>query len=102
MCRSPARHRDCWPLPETLPITQHPGLDDSLGKRDPAKAFLYRELGGATPAGVRERLPQVKYELADVSKLRMPVLLIVGERDAGFPPRPSVRSARQSRTHRWR
>ena len=77
--RSPTR-------PDQLPITQHPGLSDALGTRDPAKAFLYRQIGGSTPAGMGEKLRQTTYELKDVRRIRIPVLLVVGEHDQVFPP----------------
>jgi pimeloyl-ACP methyl ester carboxylesterase len=72
--------------PDQLPITQHPGLSDALGARDPAKAFLYRQIGGPSPAGMREKLYQTSYALDDIRRIRFPVLLIVGADDQTFPP----------------
>jgi pimeloyl-ACP methyl ester carboxylesterase len=69
-----------------MPITKHPGIDDSLGARDPAKAFLYREVGSPAPEGFSQRTQATKFELAAVRELRLPVLFIVGERDTAFPP----------------
>lgn len=74
------------PGPDQLPITQHPGLSDALGARDPAKAFLYRQIGGPSPPGLREKLFQTSYALDDIRRLRFPVLLIVGADDQTFPP----------------
>lgn len=37
--------------PDQLPITRHPGLSDALGTQDPAKAFLYKQMGGARLQG---------------------------------------------------
>lgn len=72
--------------PDQLPITRHPGLSDALGTRDPAKAFLYRQIGGRTPAGMGEKLRQTTYDLNDVRRIRIPTLLVVGEQDQVFPP----------------
>jgi pimeloyl-ACP methyl ester carboxylesterase len=74
------------PGPDQLPITQHPGLSDALGARDPAKAFLYRQIGGPSPPGMREKLYQTSYALDDIRRIRLPVLLIVGADDQTFPP----------------
>lgn len=72
--------------PDQLPITRHPGLSDALGTRDPAKAFLYRQIGGSTPAGMGDKLRQTTYDLNDVRRIRIPTLLVVGEQDQVFPP----------------
>jgi 3-oxoadipate enol-lactonase len=72
--------------PDQLPITRHPGLSDALGKRDPAKAFLYRQMGGTSPAGMGEQLRKTAYALDDVRRISFPVLLIVGADDQTFPP----------------
>jgi pimeloyl-ACP methyl ester carboxylesterase len=77
--------------PEQLPITRHPALSDALGDRDPEKAFLYRQIGSAAPAGVdtelrQSRLRQTRYAIEEVRSLRMPVLFLVGEHDSTFPP----------------
>jgi 2-succinyl-6-hydroxy-2,4-cyclohexadiene-1-carboxylate synthase len=74
------------PGPDQLPITRHPGLSDALGARDPAKAFLYRQMGGPSPPGMRENLYQTSYPLDDIRRISVPVLMIVGADDQTFPP----------------
>ena len=74
------------PSPDQLPITRHPGLADALGLRDPAKAFLYKQLGGTPPAGMSEKLRTTSYALDDVRRISLPVLVIQGSEDQTFPP----------------
>lgn len=83
------------PPVEEWPITRHPALGDRLGQVDPAKAFLYREIGnvaGPAPANMGLLLRQTSYPLEEVGALDLPVLFVVGENDAIFPP-PIIRSA---------
>lgn len=72
--------------PDQLPITQHPGLTNALGQRDPAKAFLYKQIGGASPTGMSEKLRATSYPLEAVRRLNVPVLVILGAEDEVFPP----------------
>lgn len=72
--------------PDQLPITQHPGLRDALGVRDPAKAFLYRQLGWPAPAGLSQKLRTTSYPLDDVKRIAVPVLVIMGAEEQTFPP----------------
>jgi len=91
-----ARHFDAYiretmtsPPPDELPITQHPAIGGQLGEQDPAKAFLYRQIGSTTapaPPGMGLKLRQTAYPLEQVRKISVPVLLVVGENDPIFPP----------------
>ncbi len=91
-----ARHFDAYiretmtsPPPDQLPITQHPAIGGQLGAEDPAKAFLYRQIGSTTapaPPGMGLKLRQTAYPLEDIRKISYPVLLVVGENDPIFPP----------------
>jgi 3-oxoadipate enol-lactonase len=72
--------------PDQLPITRHPGLSDAFGTRDPAKAFLYKQMGAASPAGLYEKTLKTSYALDDVRRISFPVLLVVGAEDQTYPP----------------
>ena len=72
--------------PDQLPITRHPGLSDAFGTRDPAKAFLYKQMGAAPPAGLNEKMLKTSYALDDVRRISVPVLLVVGAEDQLYPP----------------
>lgn len=75
--------------PDQLPITRHPAIGDQLGIADPAKAFLYRQIGSVAPPAPRNagmQLRQTAYPLDDVRKIDLPTLFIVGEKDPIFPP----------------
>jgi pimeloyl-ACP methyl ester carboxylesterase len=77
------------PSPDELPITRHPALGEQLGPADPAKAFLYRQiggLGGPAPKNAGLQLRQTSYALDDVHKSKVPALFVVGENDPIFPP----------------
>jgi pimeloyl-ACP methyl ester carboxylesterase len=77
------------PPPEELPITRHPAIGEQLGPADPAKTFLYRQiggLGGSAPKNAGLQLRQTSYPLDDIHKMNAPALFIVGEHDPIFPP----------------
>jgi 2-succinyl-6-hydroxy-2,4-cyclohexadiene-1-carboxylate synthase len=71
-------------------IGGHSAVGDDLRRRDPAKAFLYQEIGGfragIDDAAMTSLLVTTRYPLDDVSHLQMPVLLIVGAEDPIVPP----------------
>lgn len=75
--------------PDRLPITRHPAIGEQLGEQDPAKAFLYRQIGSTTapaPPGMGLKLRQTAYPLEKVRVLNIPTLFVVGEHDPIFPP----------------
>jgi 3-oxoadipate enol-lactonase len=77
------------------PIARHPAFDDTFGRREPARAFLYRELASlcpAPPAETPERMTRTVWNGDDVRRLAAPVLFLVGTGDRTFPP-AIVRSA---------
>ncbi len=77
------------PPPDQQPITRHPAIGNQIGGSDPAKAFLYRQIGSVAPPAPRNaglQLRQTSYPLEDIRKLQTPVLLVVGEDDPIFPP----------------
>lgn len=72
----------------SLPIHRHPAIGQQLSTQDPAKAFLYRQigdLGGEREPRIGERLFAADYS-ARASELTMPTLLIVGSGDDLFRP----------------
>jgi len=67
----------------------HPAIDPSFTARQPALAHLYQTLGrmgSADPAVILPRLGATTHDASDAARLRMPVLCIVGDRDALVPP----------------
>lgn len=92
------RHMASAPPIDQWPITRHPALGEALGDRDPAKAFLYREIASVAPpppANMGLLLRQTSYPLDAVNALPMPVLFIVGENDPIFPPNIIREAAKQ-------
>lgn len=91
-----AKHFDAYireamtsPPPDELPITQHPAIGGQLGEQDPAKAFLYRQIGSTTapaPPGMGLKLRQTAYPLEKIRALNVPTLFVVGQNDPIFPP----------------
>jgi len=67
----------------------HPALHASFAGRDPAGAYLYQMLGGfGEPdlARIAPRLLGTTVSEEELAGLRCPVLFLVGEHDALFPP----------------
>jgi 3-oxoadipate enol-lactonase len=67
----------------------HPAVDISFSTRDPERAHLYQSLGRmgtANPSVILPRLGAVTHDAAEAARLTMPVLCIVGDRDALVPP----------------
>jgi pimeloyl-ACP methyl ester carboxylesterase len=72
----------------------HPALDASFTTAQPELAHLYQSLGEMRSADTETlfgRLVAARHDLGDASRLAMPVLFVVGERDGLFPPE-TVRS----------
>jgi 3-oxoadipate enol-lactonase len=67
----------------------HPALDVSFSIRHPERAHLYQSLGrmgSADPAVILPRLGATTHDETDAALLTMPVLCIVGDRDALVAP----------------
>jgi len=71
-------------------IDSHPALERDFGRRDRAKAFLYNQISSvslAPPvAALRRQLPNAFWPAAEVARMQVPTLFIVGERDDIFSP----------------
>lgn len=77
------------PLAAAAELGRHPAIDDALGERDPARAYLYQMLGAfGEPdlARIAPRLFATRHAPEHVQRLRVPLLFVVGERDRLFPP----------------
>jgi len=77
------------PLAAAAELGRHPAIDDALGERDPARAYLYQMLGAfGEPdlSRIAPRLFATRYAVEDVQRLGLPLLFVVGERDRLFPP----------------
>lgn len=82
--------------PRDLPLHRHPALGHRLGDRDPAQAFLYRQIGGfAEPdlQAVGAGLAETAWSDEELARLTCPVLFVVGEEDPIFPPSLIVEAA---------
>ena len=68
----------------------HPAIGERLRLDDPAKAFLYQEIGGfrgnVEDADMIAKLFATRYPLDDVAALRLPTLCVVGSDDDLIPP----------------
>jgi len=83
------RARMAAPPVEQQPITQHPAVGEALALRDPAQAFLYRQIGGlgpGAPSNMGLLLRQTAYDAEAIRALRLPMLFVVGEHDQIFTP----------------
>jgi pimeloyl-ACP methyl ester carboxylesterase len=74
------------PVPQRLGA--HPALDPSFVARDPVRAHLYQALAEFAPdlRAVGARLLAHAWPAAALRDFAVPVLIVVGERDALFPP----------------
>ncbi len=70
-------------------LGRHPALAADFFERHPERAVLYQQLGGFGEPELAKILPalaQTRLGAGALARLRCPVLLIVGEQDALFPP----------------
>ncbi len=77
------------PPPDRWPLDRHPALGSALGRRDPARAFLYDQIASLAPpppASIPLELVTTTHDAARVAALEMPKLFVVGEHDPIFPP----------------
>ncbi len=78
-------------------LGRHPALAPDFFERHPERAALYQYLGGFGEPELARIVPSLastRHGAAELARLRCPVLLIVGERDALFPPALIEASAR--------
>lgn len=71
------------------PLHYHPAIDEAWAERNPAQAYLYKQLTSFTPpapASMGLMLRQTAYDNSAIAKLDVPVLFVVGERDSIFSP----------------
>lgn len=77
------------PPPDQLPLGSHPALGPQLARDDPARAFLYSQIGGlagsASPIVISELLAATDHT-DELDRLTSPTLLVVGENDPIFSP----------------
>lgn len=77
------------PPPDQLPLGSHPALGPQLARDDPARAFLYSQIGSlagsASPIAISELLASTDHT-ARLDRLAAPTLFVVGENDPIFPP----------------
>lgn len=74
---------------DAVPMLQHPALAPGLARRDPARAFLYRQLtslGPPAPLAIPILLRETRHPLDALAGLDAPLLFLVGDGDAIFPP----------------
>ena len=79
--------RTLAPSPASLDRAFAPGFS----KRDPARAFLYREISALTqaanpPVGAQQNFQAIHPDIGPVLAKKVPVLFIVGEQDQIIPP----------------
>jgi pimeloyl-ACP methyl ester carboxylesterase len=70
-------------------LGRHPAVADDFFERHPERAVLYQQLGTFGEPELAKILPALtekRVGAAELARLRCPVLLIVGEKDALFPP----------------
>jgi pimeloyl-ACP methyl ester carboxylesterase len=70
-------------------VGQHPAIDASLAKRDLGRAYLYQALGQFGEPDTAQIIPtllRTERTVEELRKLASPVLFVVGDRDALFPP----------------
>jgi len=76
------------PPPERWPIARHPALGDTLGRRDPARAFLYDQLASLSeppPVTIAAELVRTAHRPEALAALGLPVLFVAGADDPIFP-----------------
>ncbi len=78
------------PLDAVKPLDEHPALASDLGSRDRARAFLYNQISSISLAApvesIRRQLPVTFWPAEQLSRMKVPTLFIVGERDGIFSP----------------
>ncbi|HYL37398.1 MAG TPA: alpha/beta hydrolase [Bryobacteraceae bacterium] len=79
--------RTLAPAPASIDRAFAPGF----AKRDPARAFLYREINALTqaanqPPAAQQNTPAASTDIRPVLDKKIPVLFIVGEQDQLIPP----------------
>ena len=71
------------------PLGRHPAISPHFSDEHPDEAYLYQLLatfGAPRPADVTDGLRRARFSDADLRRLVVPVLFVVGESDPIFPP----------------
>jgi pimeloyl-ACP methyl ester carboxylesterase len=96
-----ARARELASKPPALGV--HPALGRQFASQHPDEAYLYQLLtsfGSPSPGKVAEGLGRTRFDDATLTRLRAPVLFVVGEDDEIFPPDIVRRAAARVRGSR--
>jgi 3-oxoadipate enol-lactonase len=78
------------------PLGSHPAISRRFTERSPDEAYLYQLLtsfGAPAPSTIATALGRARFSDTDLARLRAPVLFVVGEDDAIFPPTIVQRAA---------
>ena len=84
-----SKKRGAAPKPTHLSMDGHAIIAADSAEKNLTRAFLYNQIGrsnGPVPADASERIREANFDLEQVGKMETPVLFIVGEHDAIFPP----------------
>lgn len=76
-------------------LARHPALSPEFCAANPAQAYLYQTLasfGGPTPASIAGQLSTTRFDNAQLARLKVPTLFVVGQSDTIFPA-PLIRRA---------
>ncbi|MBI5507083.1 MAG: alpha/beta fold hydrolase [Deltaproteobacteria bacterium] len=71
------------------PLARHPALSPEFCAANPAEAYLYQTLasfGAPTPASIAGQLSTTRFDNAQLARLKIPTLFVVGRSDTVFPP----------------
>jgi 3-oxoadipate enol-lactonase len=83
-------------------LGRHPAVAPDFFDRHPERAVLYQQLGGFGDPNLADVLPSLvatRLDAAALARLACPVLFVVGEVDALFPPELIAASAKQLPPH---
>lgn len=70
------------------PLARHPALSAEFCANNPAQAYLYQTLasfGAPSPASIAGQLAATRFDDAQLTRLKIPTLFVVGAGDSVFP-----------------
>jgi 2-succinyl-6-hydroxy-2,4-cyclohexadiene-1-carboxylate synthase len=91
------------PAPQDLSFGQHPAIGLQLTQQDPARAFLYNQIGSVAeppPVQMLTLLRNTAYSLEAINKLDLPAMFVVGSDDPIFAPATIRQASVQLRNSR--